>query len=164
MLVRNIVHQLTGSLEIRVSGPFTEKFLNLANRSGIYLWDIRANDRQVLARVSVRDFRDLRPIARTTRSRVRIVGRRGVPFQIVRLRRRAVWLLAGCLSLATVLVLSQFVWFIRIVGCDKTTPAEIEMAAAKAGLTRGVLRRAIDIPTLRQRMLLEMDQLSWVAI
>lgn len=164
MLVRNVFHHLTGALEIRVSGPFTAKFLNLANRNGIRLWDVRVRGEQVIARVGVSDFRALRPIARKTRSRVRIVGRYGAPFQMVRLKRRAVWVTAACLSLATVLALSQFVWFVRIVGCERLPAAEVEAAVEKAGLRRGVLRRDIDIPTLRQRILLQMDQLSWVAI
>lgn len=164
MLARRLYYGLTGGLEIRVSGPFVEKFLNLANRNGIYLWDVRVQAGQMRAKIGAGDFRQLRPLARRTRSHVRIVRRFGLPFRLVRLRRRAVWVAAGCASLALILVLSQFIWFVRVEGCDVVTPAEVAAAAAKAGLRPGVTRRSLDLPAVRQRILLELDRLSWVAI
>lgn len=164
MLARRIYYSLAGGLEIRVSGPFVEKFLNLSNHNGIYLWDVRLRAGQMYAKIGVADFRYLRPLARRTRSRVRIVRRFGLPFRLVRLRQRAVWAVAGCISLTVVLVLSQFIWFVRVVGCDALTPAEVAAAAAKAGLRPGVTRRSLDLTAVRQRILLELDRLSWVAI
>lgn len=164
MLVRNAFNTLAGSLQIRVSGEHVEKFLNLATRNGIWLWDVRFTRGDLFAKVALRSFRDLRPIARRTHSRVRIIRRIGAPFQMRRLRARVVWVLAGCLSVALIVFLSQFVWFVRVRGCEKIAPTVIAEAAARAGIGIGVWRRSIDVPDVRHQLLAELDQLSWVAI
>lgn len=164
MLIRTAVNNLRGSLQIRVTGEHVERFLNLATRNGIWLWDVQFARGDLFAKVALADFRSLRPVARRTRSRVHIIRRLGAPFQLKRLRQRMAWVLAGILSLALIVFLSQFVWFIRVRGCEAIPPEQVAAVAARAGISIGAWRRGISVPDVRQAILAELDQLSWVAI
>ncbi|GIQ65338.1 hypothetical protein PACILC2_39060 [Paenibacillus cisolokensis] len=80
---------MQGIVTIRIVGGQPEKLVNEALAGGLRLWSIRRTSAgDVECAVTVGDLFRLRPYIRKTSCKLRITGRRGFPFWLVKLERR----------------------------------------------------------------------------
>lgn len=165
-MLRRLIAYLLGHLRIEVSGGSTERFLNLALEAGLTLWDVRYRGETLWASLTVRDFFDLRPAARGARCRVRIRGRRGFPFALVRLRRRPVLVAGALLSLAFVLWASSRVWLIdvRITPPQNLDHRAIRAVAAEAGLRPGIWKGKVDLARVERHIQERVGDISFATV
>lgn len=165
-MLRRLVAFVLGTLRIEVHGGRLAQFLNLCLEQGIALWDIRRRTESMRATLSVPAFRGLRPVARTSRSRVRILRRQGLPFAAARVRRRPV-LLAGALACAGFLLwMTGHLWTVqvRVTGPQYLDGRAVAAVAAEAGLKRGVWKRRVNLEEVRQHLARRLPEASWVVI
>ncbi len=158
-----IFHYIRGFLELKLTGMYLERFLNLCVRSGIYLWRIRKESpKEATACVSIPGFFRMREASRKTGTRVRILRKRGLPLFLHRhRRRRAFW--AGFLLFALIItLLSSFIWSIEIDGTEKIDKNIIRNALSSCGLDTGVIKYTIKASDIKEEMLKIMPELSWV--
>lgn len=165
MFLTKALRLLRGYLVICVSGLFVERFLNLANTRSIKMWNIRrVGSRRISLCIRARDFKKLVEIRRTTGVAVRISQKRGFPFLLRRYRRRWGLALGAALFVGVILFLSTFVWSIEIAGNETVDDERILSALNDAGFYVGVPARGLDLREIRQAALLELDELSFIAI
>ena len=89
MFIANIINYISAE------GCFLERFINICARRGILLRDIkRTGSERITAKISVRAFMRIRSIAFKTRTRVRVLARRGVMFWLKRYKSRRFALIA----------------------------------------------------------------------
>ena len=87
-------------------GGYPEKFMNLAARANITLWQVKNSKGSFQARVAKSQYRELRRPAKKAGMRLRVKKRKGFPFFMRRYRHR-LGLLAGiALFFATIWFLS----------------------------------------------------------
>lgn len=158
------VRRALGFLELYCRGPFLARFVNLAASAGLPLSDVRAARHGIVASIPAGALRRLRPLARATRTRVRVVRRGGVHFLWRRLRRRRLLIAGACVSLAAVYYLSSFVWFIEVRGTEMLPVDAVVEHLAEAGLYPGVPKARLDIPAVRRALLVSDCGLAWAAI
>ena len=116
MLLIRLWNFLRGYVIISVEGYFTERFINICTRRQLFLWDvIRLSDTTITLKMSIKGFKMLRPIAKKTRSKVRIVSKNGMPFVISRYKKRKALCWAHFIYCFNKLVAS-FVWDIEVTG------------------------------------------------
>ena len=65
---------------VRVYGYAPERFLNLCSNNGILIWDIRNRGTCYEMKMSIRGFRNIRPYARKTKTKIMIREKHGLPF------------------------------------------------------------------------------------
>lgn len=162
--VRSLLEFGTGYVEVRVVGPRPERLINLATVADLVIWDIRYGQRALTAKLTVRSFLELRPLARKAGCRVEILAKRGLPFLLRRLSRRQVLWAGAAASLALLYVAASIVWFVEVVGTAEVHPDTVLGAAARHGLRPGVWRGRVDRDTVETGILLEVPRLSWAAV
>ena len=107
---------LSGYLKIQIFGYSPERFLNLCSYQKINLWDLNVKGRTYEMKISVKDFRKLKPIIRKTKTKVKVVQRYGFPFFLQKYKTRH-FLFAGLLmGILFLFFMSGFVWEIEIYG------------------------------------------------
>jgi len=164
-LLFRLWNYLRGYVIIIVEGFFIEKFINICARRRIHLWDVRIQrERRVTARVSISGFRLIRPVARKTGCRVRLLKKRGLPFVFSKYRRRKAFFAGAVLFVVLINVLASFVWSIEITGNEKLDTVFLENVLAANGIKTGALKYRIDTRRAVDRMMLEIDRLSWISI
>jgi similar to stage IV sporulation protein len=165
LLLFRLWNYLRGYVIIIVEGYFIEKFINICAKRRIQLWDIRIQ-KQYLAvmRMTVKGFRLIRPVARKTGCRVRLLKKTGLPFVLNKYRRRKAFYAGAVLFLILVNVLSAFIWSIEISGNEELEQAFIEEALAENGIRTGVLKYRIDTDKAVTGMMLRIDKLAWISI
>jgi len=152
-----------GQLRLALSGPDVERFIQAAVSSGIDVWRVTRRGEVYEASVSPADFHRLRPLARRTRTRVRILRRSGLPFRLPRPVRDAIFT-GAVIFIAALYILGAFVWRVEVTGL--TTIAEEEFIAAldRAGLSAGQPKRLVSAQDVERAVLIAFPQLSWVAV
>lgn len=164
-LLFRLWNYLRGYVIIIIEGFFIEKFINICARRRIHLWDVRIQrERRVTAKVGIGGFRLIRPVARKTGCRVRLLKKRGLPFVFSKYRRRKAFFAGAVLFFVLINVLASFVWSIEITGNEKLDTVFLENALAANGIKTGALKYRIDTRRAVDRMMLEIGRLSWISI
>jgi len=155
---------IRGYVIIEAGGKGALRFLNIAARSGTYIWDVQPSERGVSLKVSVAAFWGLRRHARKAGCKYRITSRSGAPFLAYRYRRRK-WLAAGALMFVVALyAMSLFVWQIEVVGADRLNPEDVTASAELAGLNISRFRPSVDASAVEGHLQRSFDDIAWVSV
>lgn len=164
-MLTGIVNRLRGQVRLRVESAFPERVLNLCGTRGLAVWDLEwESDTAFTCRVSRRDHGALRRVVEGMDCTVTVVRREGAPYFLLRFRHRQALLmgLVGC-GLA-LLVGSFFVWDLEIEGNETVPEERILRALEKQGVGLGSFGLSLDGEDLRNHVLLDVPELSWLTV
>lgn len=165
LLLLRLWNYLRGYVIIVVNGYFVEKFMNVCTHRQIFLWDIRRRSVDTLTmKISIAGFRLLRPVAKKTGCRVRVVKKRGLPFILNRYRKRKTFLVGAFLFILLIYAMTSFVWSVDISGNKKLETVFITELLDSCDIKPGVLKYTVDTEKAISYMMLNVKELSWVSI
>lgn len=165
MLFFKLWNYLLGYLVIRVEGLSLERFINLTVSKGIYMWDIDRHSYTALtACINISGFKNLKKIVRTSRCRVRILEKRGLPFILVRFKKRRMLVVGLSVFLIIIYGLSSFIWSIEIEGAVRISEEKLLQNLAKHGIRHGAYKRNLDTSSIANKVVIDMPELWWVSI
>lgn len=164
-MVRKWVNYLRGCVEVKVTGAFPERFLNLCAQEGIVFWGMEAEDANTLRlNVACADGKKLEEAARRVMCTVTVDARRGMPIFLNRFRRRYALLLGLAVSLCTVAVLSRFVLTVEVQGNERVPTAVILQEMKRLGVRPGAYGPALNESQISNDALINLDSLAWVSV
>jgi len=163
--MQRAANMLRGSVRIEIEGRFPERFLNLCAAKNVSFWDLqRVSESLYRASVSVKGYLAIRPHADASFCSVKCIGKNGLPFLAWRIRKRYV-LIAGFLLVWAALWLSSlFIWDFEVHGNENVSEGEIIAALEDIGIKIGTFGPSINQEDVRSRVLLEIDELSWITV
>lgn len=164
MVLLRAWYYLAGFVIVRVEGESPERFVNFLIARGICVWDIRRSDRTLHACMGISGFRQLRPIARKARCRVRIEGRVGLPFVLTQLEDRTALATGVFLFITALYVSTSVVWIVRVKGAENANPQEILNTARQSGLAVGALKSSLNLADIERNIVLNTRGLSWCKV
>ena len=164
-MLREIVNRLRGQTWVRVEAPFPERVLNLCSARGLAFWDLAwESETTFTCRLSRRDCGRLRRAMKNLEGSLTLVRGEGVPFFLGRFRRRQALVLGLTVCALWVTVGSFFIWVFTVEGNETVTEEEILRALEKYGIGIGTLGLGLDTEDLRNHVLLEVPELSWITV
>lgn len=165
MSVIKLWNFLRGYVTILIEGIFVEKFINICIKRQIFLWDAKKKGyNKCLLNVSTEGFKTLRPIAKKSRCKVRIVKRNGLPFIINKYKKRKILGFGIIVFIAVIYMLSSFIWDIDISG-NKRIPKEVILSKLNdLGVKRGVLKYKLDSSKISNDIMLKNKEFAWVSV
>ena len=156
---------LKGTLEIKATGDFLERFLNVCMRRGIFLTSVRrTGKREITARMGIKGFKAIRPVAKKTRTRVRVVRREGMPFILHRYKNRRFALVGVAVFVVLMWYFSSHIMGLSIYGNERISSAEIEKGLKEFGLFRGAATRSIEPQLVQNKMMTAFDDIAWIGV
>lgn len=164
MFFLRFIRYLQGYVWFEANGAHTERFLNYIARAHIAVWAGSKRGNIYSGCIAARDYRKLRKHAHKAGVKLRVTGKKGVPFAKRRFVGRRGLLLGLAVFLLFVLGMSQFVWRIEITGNDATDDMVILQALKTMGIESGTWSRSIDIRDCEREILLSVPSLSWAAL
>ncbi|WP_369284035.1 sporulation protein YqfD [Oscillibacter sp. GMB15532] len=164
-MLDELVNRLRGQVRLRVESPFPERILNLCAQRRLELWDVRWESADTfLCVLSRRDFRVLRLLIRNLDCTLHVQKREGAPFFVGKFLRRQA-LAAGLVLCALGLFFSSFfIWEITVDGAVTVPEEKILRALEENGVGFGTFGFSIDGEDLRNHILLEIPDLSWLTV
>lgn len=145
-------------------GGYPEKFMNLAARANVILWQVKNSKGVFQARVAKSQYRQLRRPAKKAGMRLRVKKRRGLPFFMRRYRHRLGILAGIALFFITVWFLSLHVWVINVSGNDEISEERVIAVMEEIGVKPGVKASGLDAELLEQAAMVKLKDVSWMAI
>ena len=156
---------LRGSALVRVECAYPERVVNLCSVHRIPFWDVRwESPIRFTLRTTRPGVRQLRAAAEPIGAEVRVLRQSGAPALLLRLRRRYALLGGAALLLALLTASNFFIWDFEVSG-NETVPTEtILRALERQGVAVGSPGLSVDQEQLRNHVLLELHDLSWLAV
>lgn len=155
-----------GHITITVRGKRFERLLNMAVRDGIRIWNIRRVGLEVSrCDILIRDYFRLRPLLKETGCRSHVERRDGLPFWLLRLRRRSGLAIGAALFFIGLYMLSTFVWSVEVSGTKMIDPQRVIRAAEQIGIKEGAWKVKLKEPLLLQKELMSLlPETTWIGI
>jgi len=159
-----LIRFFRGWVRFRVTGGFPERFINLCAVKGLPLWNGQRRGEVCFFTTYAALYRRLKPCARGAGVTLRVTQRGGLPFVVYHRRNR--WGLAvGAVACAVLLaVSSQFLWNVRVVGNRQLQEQILLEQLETLGVKPGVLLKNIDVQRVERRLMMELEELGWVAV
>ncbi len=165
MSIEKIIGYLRGYVVICVDGVFCERFLNICSNRGIYLWNVRRlGERRICACISIGGFKEIRGIARKTRTHISIIKKQGIPFILHRYRKRKMALAGVVLFFALLWYLTSHIMGIDVTGNQRIATEEILNQLKGCGIYYGAATSRIDSKLIKNQMMTKLDDLAWIGI
>ena len=154
-----------GYVDIKISGFFTERFVNLCFAKSIFLWKLNRNGScEISARISKSDFSKLRAIAKNSKCKVEILRKRGAPFVLNKYKKRKTFAITFGVIAILIFSLTRFVWNIDI-NCDgEINKTQIMNILNENGIKEGKLISKIDTNKTINEICLKGENVSWCGI
>ncbi|MCI9575664.1 MAG: sporulation protein YqfD [Clostridiales bacterium] len=163
-MVLKIIRWVFGYVSFSITGKGPERFLNLAARDGFCLWDIQKKEDCHQARITRKEYRNLRVSARKAKVILRVEKRYGLPFLLKKWKGKRGLLYGTGGAIAVLILLSMRVWSIDVVGNETLSAYDIKQAAAECGLYQGMLKKDLEPRLVQQRLMARFPEIGWVAI
>ena len=81
MFFKILIYYILGYVNISVEGYFIERFINICISKNILLWNLKRKKSSFLyTNIGIKDFKKIKQIAKTTKCRVKIESKKGLPF------------------------------------------------------------------------------------
>lgn len=162
-MLRKLMRWLYGYLYITLKGDYPEHFMNLCESRSIHLWGMECRDGEYFCYVDLKEYKELREIAKKTKTIPYIKQRVGFPFFMKRVRRRKVYFIGILLFCALVYIMSQFLWDISIEGGTRHTPEELLRYLSTTGVYSGCRIKDIDCPLIEENIRRDFTDIGWVS-
>ena len=164
-MYRKTVNYLRGSVRLRVESSYPERVINLCAAHGVPFWGLQWESETVFhVRTTRHSLPLLRQITQEVECTVTTQEERGAPVLLCRGKRRY-GLMAGALLLVLLSLCGNiFIWDFRVSG-NETVPEEaILRALENCGITVGSVGLELDQRAIRNQVLLELPDLSWLVV
>ncbi len=165
MYFKVLLNKIFGYITIEVEGYFIERFMNLCNQRKIFLWNLKRIHSTIMnVNIGINDFKKLKQIAKKTKCRVKIKKKRGLPFLLQRYKKRKIFFALFLLILISIVVLSNFIWNIEIIGNEQIPSEEISQILEKSNFKVGRCKIGINTKEVINQIRLERDDIAWAGI
>lgn len=163
--MRRLMNFLRGMVILRLTGPFPERLINLCAQEGIDFWAMEWLDKNTVRLTTRRHTLGwLEELAQRAGCEVEREASRGLPDFLGRFRTRYAFLTGLVFTLCAVSVLSRFVLTVEVSGNERVPDAVILSQLRQMGVRPGVYGPALNRKQLAQDALLQLKDLSWMAI
>lgn len=163
-MLLGIIRWLMGYVIFIVRGGFSERFVNLAVRDGISLWDLKKESGDLLGKVIAGEYRGLKRIAKKSGSQVRVKKKYGLPFILFKYRKRK-GIVIGVISFMVIIyALSSYIWSVDVSGNVLISSEEVIQVMKELGVSPGTLRSRIDVPYIQHSAMIKLPATAWLSV
>ncbi len=153
----------SGIITIEAQSLIPERFINLLWKNNINIRNVIKKDiTTVNIDVSLKDYTKIKSMAKRTKTKVKIVRRKGFAFFLIKIKRRSALLLGIILFIGIIYYLSTFIWNVDIIVDHNLTPYEIRQQLKSYGIKPGISKKKINVYEIEENLMKNNDSIMWV--
>ena len=154
-----------GISDIEVKGENPERLLNALCDNNIEFWETKpVDDFCIKLKIHSADYPTLNSLRGMNGLDIKLSSSRGGKRIAKHMRRRIALVSAFSVMVVLLAVSSLFVWNIEVSGNEKLSDAEIIRALNDCGVSYGTFWPSVSSDIVRSKMLLKLDNISWVTV
>ena len=159
------IKRIKGVVEVEIQGFFTERFINLCRINNIKIWNIKNVVNGIVRfSIAIKDFKKIKPIAKKTKCKVKIISKKGVYFKLFKYRKRSLAFILILLFLILSTLSTTFIWNIEVVGNMYIPTENIYSALKDSGLYVGRNKIGLKTKKVINEMRVELTDIAWMGI
>lgn len=162
--MQSVLHFLKGYVKLKICSEYSFRFFNQCRRNNIYLWNIRCEAESCTFYMYLRDFYRIKPVVKSTKIKVVLCARYGLPFLLHKMIRRKAFLLGAILTVWLWLYSETFLWEIQIDGNVSITDEMILDHLSDHSVFPGIRLSNIDIHQTESDMRGAFPPITWLSI
>jgi similar to stage IV sporulation protein len=159
-----MLYGISGYLVLGIEGESVERFLNMCRVHGIELWSIRQNNGVCTCRIYADDFIKLKPIAKKTKTRIKVLNKKGLPFLIPILKRHLLLIIIVMAVIILLIYSNNFVWAIEYVGNLQISDDELDDFIASEDIYYGIRKKDIDCDMEEKNIRERFPNVIWTSV
>lgn len=162
-MMLSVIRYTKGYVQVLLTGYAPERFLNLCSKHDILIWDLTPEEEGYRFFLTIQGFRELKPLLRKTKTKIRIEKRRGLPFVLFRYRKRKLFLFGMALFFGILYWVSGFIWKIEISGNSYLSEDVIFAFLKEQNCSFGTKKDEIHCETLEAALRNKYDEIIWTS-
>ena len=164
-MYQKLLNFLRGNTLLAVECPMPERFFNLCGVHDIPFWDVKwQGETAFTVRTTRWGYFRLKSVTGGLDVDMTVRREKGAPVILRRFRRRYVLLGAAAVFVLLFWWGNTYIWDIEVQGNDTIPTEQILRALEKQGVKVGTKALSIDQEDLRNHVLLELEDISWLAV
>lgn len=153
-----------GFLYVRLTGYSPERFLNLCSNKDILIWDLKPVDQGYEFYISIRAFRQLKPLLKKTGTKIHIKKKTGLPFLAFQYRRHKFFFVGIAICFCILFSMSRFVWDVEINGNSYFSDQVLTTYLDTLGIGYGTLKGKLDCALIEEQIRKDYPDIIWVSV
>lgn len=150
-------------IEVEVSTQLTEKFLNELWENDIPVENIKPLDiTTIKLEVNYEDYLSLEKAVKKCKGKMRVVGRRGFVFTLMRLKRQISIVIGIFIFVIVLFILSNKIWSVEITTEENVSPYVVRKELAELGVKPGVNKKDMDVYDLEEKLKTMDGDILWI--
>lgn len=151
-----------GTIKIEIQSLIPERFINLLWNNNVHIKNItKMNITTLIMDINLGDYAKIEEIAKKTDTKIKIIGRKGFSFFLLRLRKQLTLWGGIVIFIFGLYFLSNFIWSIEITTDKTITPYEIRQKLYSYGIRPGIAKKKINVYSLEDKMTKDNDDIMW---
>ena len=164
-MYQNFLNFLRGNMLVAVECTMPERLFNLCAAHDIPFWDVKWQGGNAFTLRTTRwGYFRLKSVTKELDVSLAVRREKGAPMLLHRFRRRYVLIGAAAVFFLLFWWGNTFIWEIEIHGNESVPTEQILRALEKQGVKVGTRALSIDQEDLRNHILLELKDVSWLAV
>lgn len=163
-MISQFLRWLRGYVIFTAVGKFPERLINLAMMSDIAIINPVGEKGKFTAQVSVADYKRLYNIRKRTMTTLKIKKKSGLPFLIIKNKKRKGLFVGAILFIVIINVLSMFIWTIDIKGNNSVSTYEMLCCLKDNGVYIGAMKNKINVSSSERGFALELGRVGWMSV
>ena len=165
MYIAILLRLILGYVRVEIEGYYIERFINICQNKKILIWNLkREKGVKLYLNIGIKDFKNLKSIARKTNCKIKIKKKKGLPFMLHRYKKRKIFVIFLIIIVLFIYTSSKYVWNIDIKVEENSEIENIKEDLERLGLKRGILKSKIDTDKLINEIRLKRNDISWIGI
>lgn len=162
-MIKRLLRWLRGYLLVELVGDYPEHFCNLCSTRNIAIWLVSHKNEAYRCYMSLKGYKDIKPIAKKTHTIPYIKKRIGFPFFVQTVRKRKGFFIGILVFCFLLFFMSRFIWDIGIEGSHKYTQEQMTGYLKSIGVYSGKRISDIDCPFIEQNIRKDFGDIGWVS-
>lgn len=162
-MLERLMQWMSGYVIVELCGMYPERFLNLCKNRNIVISKLYDVQKECFCEIRLRDYRQLRQIARKSHCIPKIKKRTGAPFLVKKAVKRKGFVIGLALSLWLAWQCSLRIWNIEIEGGFLHTKEQMMDYLAEQQIVAGMKAENIDCFELEKQIRLKFSDIGWVS-
>lgn len=163
-MLLSLIKYTRGYVYVRLTGYAPERFLNLCGNRGILIWNLKPCEEGYEFCISINGFRRLKPILKKTKTKIHILKRKGLPFELYRYRKRKLFAVGLVCLCGLIYYLSGFIWNIEVNGNSYLSEEVVLDFLSEEESSFGSRKKDISCAKLEEHLRSRYGEVIWTSI
>ncbi len=153
-----------GYIDFSISGSMPEAFVNLLTEKGVSVWNVKSCEGVLCCRTLALNYKYICKLSRRKNVKVHIIRKHGLPFFLIRNKKRVGIPIGAVCFVLIFTLLSRFIWYVDIYGVEGISYSRAKEVMEELGVYEGAYGHFDSLRNIQTKAMLALGDVSWITL